>query len=181
MTKNAKALAYVAAILAATALPALAHGPTPQKVDETIEIAAPPEKVWATVKDFANVGQWHTGLAKSSGDTGCASGTSRTLTFKTGGDLVEGADECDDSAMSLSYRSSKENIAALPASSYSAKIEIKPSESGKGSTVLWISRLYRADTTNEPAEDKNDAAAVKAMTDFIKTGLIGLKEKCEKP
>jgi mxaD protein len=42
--KPTATLALLAACLAAP-LPALAHGPTPQKVDESVEIAAPPEKV----------------------------------------------------------------------------------------------------------------------------------------
>ena len=43
----------VGLMLCATTLIAYAHGPTPQKVEEKIEIAAPPEKVWAIVKEFA--------------------------------------------------------------------------------------------------------------------------------
>ena len=42
-----------------------------------------------------------------------------------------------------------------------------------------MGRFYRADTGNEPAPDKNDAAAVKAMTAYFKTGLAGLKAKAE--
>ena len=45
------------AILALAAIPftAFAHGPTPQKVEKSIVIKAPPAKVWAMVKDFGNM------------------------------------------------------------------------------------------------------------------------------
>lgn len=159
-------------------LPALAHGPTPQKVEESVQIAAPPTTVWAALKDFADIGSWHSGLAKSSGDSGCASGVSRTITLKSGGDLVEGVDECNEAERAIYYRLSKENIDAFPVSSYSGKIEVQPAEGG--STVNWTSRLYRADTTNEPAENRNDDAAVAAVSAFFKAGLEGLKAKLEK-
>ncbi|MGA9599099.1 MAG: SRPBCC family protein, partial [Methylocystis sp.] len=45
----------IAATLALAPSFAAAHGATPQKVVETIEISAPPEKVWAVVGDFADV------------------------------------------------------------------------------------------------------------------------------
>lgn len=37
---------------------AQAHGPTRQKLSESIEINAPPEAVWAIVGDFAHPEKW---------------------------------------------------------------------------------------------------------------------------
>ncbi|HML29959.1 MAG TPA: SRPBCC family protein, partial [Hyphomicrobium sp.] len=59
----------------------------------------------------------------------------------------------------------------------SDEIIVQPVSSG--SEVQWTSRLYRFDTGNEPPEDKSDAAAVKASTEYIKAGLAGLKAKVE--
>lgn len=42
-----------------------AHGPTPQKVQETITINASVEKVWAVVKDFCNIQKWHPAVEKT--------------------------------------------------------------------------------------------------------------------
>lgn len=170
--------AVLLAALVALAAPAQAHGPTPQKVEETLDIAAPPAKVWAALADFANIAGWNAALAKSSGDAGCANGTVRVITLKAGGELTESVDECNKDEMALYYRLAKENVDAFPVSSYSSTIKVAPGAAG-GSTVTWVSRLYRADTTNEPPEDKNDASAVKAVTDFVKTGLSGLKSKLE--
>ena len=93
------------------------------------------------------------------------------------GVIVEGLDEYKDADKTYAYRLSKENVDALPVSFYSATIVVR--SKGDGSEVEWTSRLYRADTTNEPPENRNDAAAVAAMTDFFKAGLTALKTKAE--
>lgn len=162
-----------AAALALAVAPALAHGPTPQKVEQTTTIAAPPAKVWALVKDFGALQAWHPGVAKS-----VANGTERTITLKAGGsELVDSQDEADDAKMTLGYRLSSEGNDALPVSSYSATIVVAPKDGG--SEVTWQGRGYRFDTSNEPPEGKDDEAAVKGLTEFFKTGLEGLKAKAE--
>jgi mxaD protein len=157
-----------------------AHGPTPQKVEETIEIAAPPGVVWGILKDFGAISAWHPQVAKSEGKGGNAAGGERTITLKSGGNLVDGIDEFNDKDMNYSYRLSKENIASFPVSFYSATISVKPAAKAGSSEVDWIGRFYRADTGNEPPEDKNDAAAIAAMKNFLSEGLKGLKSKAEK-
>jgi mxaD protein len=159
---------------------AQAHGPTPQKVAETIEIAAPPEKVWGIVKEFAAISEWHPLVEKSEGKGGNANGGERTFTLKSGGALVDSIDDFNEKDRSISYRLAKENIAALPVSFYSATVTVKPGAQAGTSTVEWIGRFYRADTGNEPPEDKNDAAAIAAMQKFLSEGLKGLKGKAEK-
>jgi mxaD protein len=157
--------------IAASSL-ALAHGPTPQKVEETIEIKAAPAKVWALLKDFGAVKAWHPSVEAVDGKDG-----ERTLKVKGGAELEESQDENDDASMTLGYRLSNEGTEAFPVSSYSATIVVKPA--GGGSQVTWQGRGYRLDTSNEPPEGKDDAAAVEALSTFFKTGLEGLKEKAE--
>lgn len=164
--------------IAGAALAAEAHGPTPQKVEEKIDIAAPPAKVWEIIKDFGNIADWNPALTKSTGKGGNGANASRTIVFKSGGELVEGLDYYGEKEMSYLYRLSKEKIDVLPVSSYTSEITVKPGPND-GSTVTWMGRFYRADTGNEPAPDKNDAAAVKAMKDYFTTGLQGLKAKAE--
>ncbi|MCV5950187.1 SRPBCC family protein, partial [Escherichia coli] len=65
--------------LAATA--ALAHGPTPQKISQSIMIKASPDAVWKVAGDFAGIGRWHPAVAKAEG-SGSRDGGSRTVTFK---------------------------------------------------------------------------------------------------
>jgi len=162
----------VAAVFAFAPFAALAHGPTPQKVEEKIEIKAEPAKVWALVKDFGGIKAWHPSVESAETKDG-----ERTLTVKGGAELVESQDENDDASMTLGYRLSNEGSEAFPVGSYSATITVKAQ--GGGSEVVWQGRGYRLDTSNEPPEGKDDASAVKTLSDFFKTGLEGLKKKAE--
>jgi mxaD protein len=158
---------------------ALAHGPTPQKLEESIEINAPPEKVWALVKDFDGIAKWHPMLASAKGQNGKnANGAERVLTFKTGGAITESLDEYDADRRFYGYRMLKENPKAFPVSSHSSRLEVKDSGKG-GSLVEWIGRFYRGDTGNEPHANLNDEAATKAMSEFAKSGLENLKRLAE--
>lgn len=164
-------------ILAASFGPLSAHGPTPQKADEKITVAASPAAVWEVIKEFGSIGDWHPGLAKVASEGGNKEGATRTLTLKSGGDLVESLNSYNEKEMSIEYRLLKENVDAFPVSFYSDQISVKPADGG--SEVEWTSRFYRADTTNEPPEDKNDEAATKATTDFFQAGLAAIKAKAE--
>ncbi|MET0312834.1 MAG: SRPBCC family protein [Hansschlegelia sp.] len=165
-------LAAAAALLFSAVMPALAHGPTPQKVDQSIAIKADPAKVWAVVKDFGALQSWHPDVAKSA-----LEGQERAVVLKKGGAFREGLDATDDAAMEIDYRLSGDAGDALPVSSYSASIKVTPKDGG--SEVSWQGRFYRADTGNEPEEGKDDAAAVAGMTGFLKDGLEGLKKTLE--
>lgn len=159
-------------LLFPVALPA--HGPTPQRADETLAIPASPDTVWKLVSNFGGIGQWHKLVTKVTATGGDAAGAERVLTLEKG-EITEGLDEVDAGAKRISYRLLKENADALPVSFYTATIEVKPA--GSGSEVAWSARFYRADTSNFPPDNLNDEAAIAAMTDFIKQGLEGLKAK----
>ncbi len=156
---------------------AMAHGPTPQKAEEAIKINAAPDAVWAVLKDFGAFASWNTAVKASVGEGGNVAGATRNITLKNDGQLVEGLDEVNEAEKYIAYRLSKENIEVFPVSFYSATIGVKPD--GDGSVVTWLGRFYRADTSNFPPENYSDEAAVKAMTDFFKEGLAGLKAKLE--
>lgn len=167
-----RSLVLAAALALGLPAVALAHGPTPQKVEEKADIKAPPAKVWALVKDFGGIKAWHPSVEKVE-----AKGVDRILTVKGGASLEESQDESDDASMTLGYRLSNEGTDAFPTSSYSATIVVKAA--GDGSEVTWQGRGYRLDTSNEPPEGKDDASAVRALSDFFKAGLEGLKKKAE--
>lgn len=154
--------------------PAAAHGPTPQKADESLAIPASPEQVWKLVGEFGGIASWHPLVKQANATGGNASGAERVLMLEKG-EITEGLDDYDAAARRISYRLSKENIEALPVSFYTATIEVKPA--GSGSEVSWGARFYRADTSNFPPDELNDEAAIVAMTDFIREGLEGLKAK----
>jgi mxaD protein len=152
---------------------AWAHGPTPQKIDETIEIKADPKAVWAVVGDFAGVAKWDQVLKASDGSL-----KKRVLTFKNGETLVEEVDEYDPVAMSYSYRMLDPNLNALPASSYSATLVVTPGADG-GAKVEWFARAYRGDTGNEPPDNLSDQAVKDALIQLFRAGLEGVKARAE--
>jgi len=177
MTSLLPRLLFSLAVLLSAAAVARAHGPTPQKVDEKITIATSPDEVWKFVGDFSSIAEWHPKVKSSKVTGGNAAGAERELILVGNIKLLEGLDEYDAATKSLGYRLSKENIDLFPVSFYTAHLSVRPV--GVGSEVEWIGRFYRADTGNFPPEDKNDAAAVAAMTDFFQAGLQGLKKKIE--
>lgn len=169
-------LAFLAFLLSITA--AAAHGPTPIKVDEKITVAADPQKVWAIVGHFGGIADWHPDVASVKATGGDAVGAVRELTLRKGGVITESLDEFDPQQFKYSYRMSEPNLEALPVSSYSATLVVRPAAGG-GSEVQWYGRLYRGDTGNEPAEGLDDESAKKAMTEFLHDGLQGLEKKLQ--
>jgi len=153
---------------------ALAHGPTPQKIEERIDIKASPKAVWAVAGDFAGVAHWDSVLKASDG-----SNKKRKLTFQNGETLEEEVDEYDPMKMTYSYRMLDPNLKAIPSSSYSATLIVTPGADG-GSHVEWYARAYRGDTGNEPPEGLTDQDVKDALSKLFKTGLDGIKSKAEK-
>lgn len=162
--------------LALLGVAAHAHGPTPQKIDISVRIAAPPARVWAAVADFAGIAAWNPAIGKSSADRGNEAGSTRTLTLPAG-ELTEQLDEYDAAGMSMSYRSGTPDPKVLPASSYSGRLSVRPD--GDASKLVWQARGYRADTGNEPAAGMDDDSAVKALKALMTPGLEAVRAKIE--
>ncbi len=163
------------ALGAAMAAPAGAHGPTRQKVVETITIDAPASAVWAKIRNFDALKDWHPAVATSPADKGNAEGSVRQISLKGGGALVETLERYDDGAMRYSYRA--KDGGALPVTNYTSTISV--SGTGNTATVEWRGAFYRAYPNNDPPPDKNDEAAVKAVTGVYQGGLAHLKKLVE--
>ena len=173
----AAALAAPLAGLLATGLadPAQAHGPTRQKSIEKITINAPPAAVWAKIKNFDALKDWHPAVEQSPADKGNTVGSVRQLKLKGGGDLTETLEGHDDAKMKYSYRA--KDGGALPVTNYTSTIGV--SGEGAVSVVEWRGAFYRGFPNNDPPPDKNDEAAVKAVTGVYKSGLENLKKLVE--
>jgi len=154
----------------------LAHGPTRQKVTETVTIKASPDAVWNKVKDFAGLQNWHPAVASSMVTDGSKIGSVRTLKLKDGGEIVETLESYDESAKKFSYRA--KDGGALPVSNYSSTLNVKAADGGTA-VVEWRGAFYRAYPNNDPPPDKNDEAAVKAITGVYQGGLANLKKIME--
>ena len=73
---------------------ALAHGPTPQKAQESIHIDAPPAEVWQIVGDVSALADWQPALSAvhpSKNHDGIAdeTGAERVLVFADGGGEID--------------------------------------------------------------------------------------------
>ncbi|QSA98962.1 SRPBCC family protein [Methylococcus sp. EFPC2] len=154
-----------------------AHGPTPQKIDESVTLHAPPDKVWAAVREFGRPDFWNPAVAKSESSGGNAPGARRVLTLKNGESVEEALDTYDESQFEYRYRLAKENLKALPVSSYSGGLKLTAIEGG--TKLTWYARAYRGDTGNEPPENLSDEAATQALKALFRAGLDHLRKQLE--
>ena len=171
---SAKAIAALA-LLAALAAPSLAHGPTRQKVVEKVSIDAPAAAVWARIKNFDALKDWHPAIAESPADKANAVGSVRSLKLKGGGELSESLEGYDEAQMKYSYRA--KDGGALPVSNYTSTIQVT-ADGGKA-VVEWRGAFYRAYQNNDPPPEQNDEAAVAAIAGVYKSGLANLKKLVE--
>jgi hypothetical protein len=149
-----------------------------QQITETIEIDAPPAKVWATIKDFHDM-NWLPGVAKTTGAGGNEPNVAkRQLIFASGATIDETLSKYDAGAMSYSYRIDKVDVKFLPVTNYSSTITVLPGEGGK-SRVEWRGAFYRGYPDNDPPPELNDEAALTAVGKVYRVGLENLKKKIE--
>ena len=162
-----------------TALPlsAAAHGPTPQKVEKSVVIKAPPAKVWAMVKDFGNMHAWHPAVASTKLEKK-GEDTYRTLTLKNnGGDIIEKLRSSDDTSMKLKYEITG---GVAPVADYNATMTVTAGPAAGESTVTWVGRFYRTYKLNPPIPaGQDDETALKFITGVFDGGLANLKKVLE--
>ncbi len=153
-----------------------AHGPTRQKVVEKVTIDAPPGAVWAKIKNFDALKDWHPAVAESPADRGNAEGSVRQLKLKGGGALTETLESHDDAKMKYTFRA--KDGGALPVTNYTSTLSVSAQGSGQ-SVVEWRGAFYRGFPNNDPPPEQNDDAAVAAVTGVYKAGLDNLKKLVE--
>jgi len=163
------------AMLSAVPLTSGAHGPTRQKVVEKVTINAPAAAVWARIKNFDALKDWHPAVAESPASQGNTVGSVRSIKLKGGGELIESLEGYDDAAMKYSYRA--KDGGALPVTNYTSTITV--TANGNQSVVEWRGAFYRGHPGNEPPPEQNDDAAVKAITGVYQGGLANLKKLAE--
>ena len=176
-----QALAGVAvlALVGTTAFgPLWAHGPTRQKVRESIEINAAQAKVWAVIGNFQDM-SWLPPVTKTEGAKGNEIGATRTLTLTGGATVEEELYKYEPDMLSYSYRITKVDVKVLPVTNYSSTLTVTPSADGKGATLEWAGAFYRGFPNNDPPPELSDEAAVKAVKGLYQAGLEALKKKIE--
>lgn len=170
------------AILATTTLLfsgwALAHGPSRQKVTESVEISATPEAVWAVVGNFAAPEKWMPAVTSTTAQGGNEKGATRELKLKSGGVIKEELKTYDAGKMSFQYKITEVDPKDLPVNTYSSTLAVEPNPAG-GAKVEWNGAFYRSFMNNNPPPEESDEAAFKAVTDVYKASLSQLKAVVE--
>jgi carbon monoxide dehydrogenase subunit G len=156
---------------------AFAHGPSRQKVSESIEINAAPEAVWAVVGDFANP-KWMPQVESTTAQGGTEKGATRELKLKNGGVIKEELKAYDAAKKSFQYKITEVDPKVLPVANYASSIAVEANPAG-GSKVEWNGAFYRSFMNNNPPPEESDEAAVKAVTEVYKAGLANLKTVVE--
>ena len=157
---------------------AQAHGPSRQKVIEKIEINASPEKVWAVIGNFGDMG-WLPIVEKTEATNGNTPDKAlRKLTLKGGGLVEESLSKYSATDHSYAYRIEKVDVKVLPVTNYSSQISVTAGEGGKA-IVEWRGAFYRGDPLGDPPPELNDDAALAAVGGLYKLGLEALKKKLE--
>jgi hypothetical protein len=170
------ALALLATALAGVTV-AQAHGPTRQKVVQSVEIKASPAKIWAVIGNFHDM-SWDPAIVKTEGTGGNTVNSLRTLTLKSGGQITESLDRYDAAEFSYSTFLPQNDPKVLAVSNFSTVLTVTAGEGGK-SIVEWRAAAYRGEQNNDPPPELNDDAAVSAMTAYLTTGLDALKMRFE--
>ena len=103
----------------------------------------------------------------------------RTLTLTGGAKVIETLRTYNADKMLYKYRISDatHDVKILPVNNYSATLSVKAN--GDKAIVTWKGAFYRGYPNNDPPDDLNDEAAVKAVTGLYKAGLAGLKALVE--
>lgn len=178
--------------IALTVVPVIAsaHGPTRQMVEEKVIINAPVDKVWAMVKDFSSIGEWHPAVKSVE----MKNDKTRVLTLNAEGNptITEELDKTDEERKTLIYTIEDMSVVktitfnskdtpyyTLPVSTYKSWMYVK--EVDGGTEVKWRGKFYRSFMDNPPVpEGQADQDAVDTITGVYTAGLENLKTMLEK-
>ena len=166
-------------VLVLTAQLAFAHGPTRQKVTESVQINASAADVWAVIGDVGAADQWLPMVEGIQSKGANEKGAARTLLLGGDAKIFETLKKHSDEKMSYSYRIPVDthDVAILPVNNYSSTLSVK--SDGENSIVTWKGAFYRGYPNNDPPAELKDEAAVAAVTAVYQAGLSNLKEMME--
>jgi len=117
-------------------------------VDETVELSASAEDVWAAIGDFCSIADWHPVIAKCE-ESMIDDEKYRTLTTGDGGVLLEKLDSMDDSNMSFTYSILE---GPLPIANYKSTMSVKEI-ADKQTIVSWTSTFDAVGVSDDEASE----------------------------
>jgi hypothetical protein len=131
-----------------------------QTVQDSIDLAASPEKVWALIGRFG--GMWHP-LIASIKLTGEGAGQLRTIETIDGKQIIERLEAIDNSQRLYRYT----NISGIGVTDYTGTVDVKPK--GSGSSVEWRVQYL---PNGQP-----DFAVKLIVSTLMKAGFEGLHKR----
>ncbi|MGH7929121.1 MAG: SRPBCC family protein [Candidatus Binatia bacterium] len=117
------------------------------KVNSSMHLDVPAEKVWDMIGQFKALADWHPAVESSALEEG---GQVRRLSLLGGGTIVERLERLDD--RSFRYRYAIEQ-SPLPVSNYVSELQVKKDKDGKGCTVEWSSEFEPFGASSSEAEN----------------------------
>lgn len=173
-----KTMSVAFGLLAACVLAtASAAPPKTLHVSETVEVKAPPDKVWATVKNFDSLNKWHPGFSNDQLVSGSNNtvGAVRKLTIKDGPVITEKLLAFDDASRSFRYMIVD---SPLPVAHYVSTVAVRAGADGM-TKVTWRGTFKRKNTADNPPEAESDAGVTKLLQGVYRGGLDNLKKMLE--
>lgn len=131
-------------------------------VEDRIEIPAPADVVWKTVRDFGAIDDYVPPITSAT-LSGNGPGAERTLTLADGGEVVERLTEREEANRTLRYTLVE---GPLPVENYEGVLSVDPVDEST-CAVTWASTF---DVVDAP-----EAQATTALAELYAAGLDGLK------
>tara|TARA_Y100000991_G_scaffold137601_1_gene103761 strand:- start:653 stop:1180 length:528 start_codon:yes stop_codon:yes gene_type:complete len=155
-----------------------AHGPSRQKVTESIEINASPQKVWSMISDFSNY-DWHPDVKSFSSD-GIEIGSKRVVNFNEDKKITQTLEKLNNEKKIISWRILETENTIMPVNSYSATLSVSKIEGNDDKSILkFKAAFYRGFMGNDPPEELNDENSKKKVLSFVNKSLKGIKSRLE--
>ena len=156
----------------------MAHGPSRIKVDKTIEINAPADKVWSIISEFCSIKDWNPAVTACESDNGTQPDSIRTITLENGQKMKEKLVKHDPATSKYQYMLVEPNVDAFPVNTHGATISVTAGDGGK-TIVEWKGAFYRSFPGPTPPPELSDEAAGKALSEFYTSGLENIKKLAE--
>ena len=147
-------------------------------VNESVEINAPPAKVWSLVKNWNGLHKWHPAFSNTEIKSGENNklGAVRTLTMTDGAKFDEELLGFSEKKRLYSYRIMGDS--PLPVADYSSSISVKSGKAKGSSVLVWKGKFKRKVVDNPPA-GQDDAGAKKTIIGAYQAGLQNARKLAE--
>jgi Polyketide cyclase / dehydrase and lipid transport len=140
----------------------------PQITESTV-VGSPVSEVWALLRDFAAIGDWHPALPPAEIEDGSADRVGSARVFPLAGGHRETLVALDDQQRRIAFTFA-DHAAGLPVRSYASTITARPVTVSDHTYVEWTSRF----DCDEADEDK---AIAQIRDGFLVPGLRALKQR----